>query len=137
MALGGTGASNYRYKLKYGYENTLKIGDWIETETGNMPSPTQEGVDHLMNGCTHTPKCTFAQYNVNCTRIIPLPMVNTLHVDGRKDVQIIGFAMFIVEGYQYNGGHLEVTGRFIRYAGAGDIDSNAQNFGFTGVKLVE
>ncbi len=137
VALGGSGASVYRNNIKYGYSGTLRVGDWIDTETGNMPSPTQEGIDFLMNQCDHAPKCTFDHYDPSCARIIPVPIVNTLQVDGRKDVQIIGFAMFLIEGTAMSGGKLDVIGRFIKYYGDGEMEQGGRDFGLYAVKLVE
>ncbi len=137
VALGGSGASVYRNNIKYGYSGTLRVGDWIDTETGNMPSPTQEGIDFLMNQCDHAPKCTFNLYDPACARIIPVPIVDTLQVDGRKDVQIIGFAMFLIEGTTMSGGHLDVIGRFIKYYGDGEMEQGGRDFGLYAAKLVE
>lgn len=36
LALGGSGANNYRSNLKYGYQGVLRIGDRVYTEPGNM-----------------------------------------------------------------------------------------------------
>lgn len=137
VALGGTGTSIYRNNLKYGYAGKIRVGDWVDTETGNMPNPTQEGIDYLMNQCSHSPKCTIDHYHPECSRLIPLPVVESLQVDGRKDVKIIGFAMFLLEGYQMSGGHLDVIGRFVRHYGKGEADGSGKDYGLKAVKLVE
>jgi Flp pilus assembly protein TadG len=137
VALGGTGANNYRNNIKYGYNGKLKVGDWIETETGNMPNPTEEGVDYLMNQCNHTPKCTTNHYDLSCPRIISIPIVDTLQVNGRNEVQIVGFAAFLLEGTTRKDGHLQVLGRFIKNITVGDSDGTGRDYGLYAVKLVE
>jgi hypothetical protein len=137
LALGATGANNYRNNIKYGYSGKLKVGDWVDTETGNMPNPTEEGIDYLMNQCSHSPKCTIDHYDLACSRIIPLPIVNTLEVNGKGEVQIVGFAMFLLEGRDEDGGHMRILGRFIKNTTIGDSDPNGTDYGLYAVKLVE
>lgn len=135
MALGGTGAAVYRNNLKYGYNSVIRIGDWLTTETGNMPSPTEEGIDYVMNSCTHTPKCTIENFEPDCPRVITIPVVDTLEVNGRNEVQVTGFARFLVSGYQKNDGHLEVVGYFIESVSDGDISDAARDCGTINYKL--
>jgi hypothetical protein len=137
IALGGTGASTYKYNIMYGYDGTLRIGDMIPTEPGVMAQGTYQGVKYLLDGCNHSPECTYDNYNRNCTRIIPVPIVDTMEVNGRKYVEIIGFATFFIEGVSKKGNVAEVTGRFISYASEGDIAQGTPSFGTYGVKLVE
>lgn len=49
VALGGTGASNYENNIRYGWGGTVRIGDILTTETGNMTGPTRQGVDYLIS----------------------------------------------------------------------------------------
>ena len=137
VALGGTGASNYRNNLKYGYAAKLKTGDWISTETGNMPTPTIEGIDYLMNQCPHTPKCTITRYVPDCPRLVTIPVVDTLQVNGRGQVQVVGFARFLLAGTVNDGGHMEVVGWFVRDIVPGDMGGDGQDFGLYGVKLIQ
>lgn len=137
IALGGTGASNYRNNLENSYNGMLRVGDWIPTETGNMAGPTKNGISYLLNGCTHAPKCTITSYNPQCTRLIVIPIVNTLQADGRGMIQITGFAQFILEGADNAGGHSEVTGWFVKKLAVGESDINAVDFGLHSVKLVQ
>ncbi|MGE4283683.1 MAG: pilus assembly protein TadG-related protein [Clostridia bacterium] len=137
VALGATGASNYRNNIKYGHTGKLKVGDWVDTETGNMPNPTEEGVDYLMNQCNHAPRCTIAQYDDSCARIIPIPIVDSLDVDGRSSVQVVGFAMFLLEGTSDSGGHMQVIGRFIKSMTTGDSGIGGRDYGLYAVKLIE
>jgi hypothetical protein len=49
VALGGTGATNYENNIRYGWDGTIRIGDILTTETGNMTGPTKQGVDYLIS----------------------------------------------------------------------------------------
>ncbi len=137
VALGGNGACTYRNNIKYGYSGVLRVGDWIETKPGNMSGPTEQGINYLMNQCTHIPKCTINHYNPSCSRIISIIIVDSLQVNGRNEVQIVGFAMFLLEGTSGNGGQKQVIGRFVKYYGDGEVGQGGRDYGLYAVKLVE
>ncbi len=137
IALGGTGGSVYRNNLMQGYGGTISVGDLIETETGNISGTTQTCINQLIQQCNHTPPCTYLSYNVHCSRIIFIPVVNTLSVNGRKYVQILGFATFFLEGVTTHGGQADVIGRFITYCMQGETSSIINDYGTYGIKLVK
>jgi hypothetical protein len=137
IALGGTGNSNYRDKMLAGYNQTISVGDLIETETGNMAGTTETTINQLISQCDHVPKCTYDSYNPNCPRIIFIPVVDTLDISGRKYVKVQGFATFFLEAALNNGGHTEVTGRFITYDMQGEMSSDIKDFGTYGIKLTK
>lgn len=137
IALGGTGGSTYRYNLLNGFGGTISVGDLIQTETGNIAGATETSITHLVNGCTHSPSCTYQYYNRNCSRIIFLPVVNTLMVNGRKHVQVLGFATFFLEGVTNHGGQADVVGRFITYNMEGETASNINDYGTYGIRLIK
>ncbi len=89
IALGGTGARTYGENFMYGYEGNLSIDDIIYTETGNKAGDTKIGVDYLVNGCTHTPPCTYDSYNPKCPRIIFIPVINTLELTPRSSIPAV------------------------------------------------
>ena len=142
MALGGTGATNYRNNLKYGYHEDLEIGDLVRigedmtTEPGNMSGPTYDGIRYILD------QDTCASHNLSklekdCPRLIVIPVVDSLDVNGRSTVKIMGFANFFLEETTYGGGKTEVKGKFIKTLGQGEIDEAAGDYGMLGVKLVE
>lgn len=137
IAAGGTGGSVYRDNLLYGYDGTIKVGDLIETETGNIAGSTETSINHLIHNCTHSPQCTYQYYNSNCSRIIFVPVVNTLDVNGRKYVKVLGFATFFLEGVTNHGGQADVIGRFITYNMAGQTSSDINDYGTYGIRLVK
>lgn len=137
LSLGGKGANVYRNNLKYGYSQKLKIGDWIETEPGNMKGPTIDGIQYIINQCNHTPKCSISQYDPDCPMVITLPILNTLLVNGRGEVQVVGFAKFLLQEVVDVGGHTQITGWFIKHTDVGDNDASGLDKGLYSVRLVK
>lgn len=137
IALGGTGGSTYRDNLLDGYSGKITVGDMIQTETGNISGTTETCINQLVHGCTHSPQCTYQSYNSSCSRIIFIPIVNTLEVNGRKYVKVLGFGTFFLEGVTNHGGQADVTGRFITYSMQGETSSDINDYGTYGIKLVK
>jgi hypothetical protein len=143
LALGGTGSTNYRNNLQYGYHGEIEIGDLVEigedleTEPGNMAGPTYEGVSYLLDQDTHTSH-DLSKLEKDCPRLIVIPVIDSFSVEGRSTVKIMGFATFFLEETIYDGGKTEVKGKFIKTLGQGEIDeTTSTDYGMLGVKLVE
>lgn len=136
VALDGNGAKIYYNNIVYGYSGNVKVGDNIDTEPGNMAGPTIIGIDLLLGMCDHCPQCTFDSFQPDCTRVITVVVVDTLDVSGRKTVQIVGFASFFLEDVSYDGGHTQITGKFVKNVINGDISDSQSDYGLKGVKLV-
>lgn len=137
LALGGTGTNNFRDNIIRGFQHKLKVGDLVDTETGNMKNPTRQGVEYLISQCRHIPLCTYESYSKECPRIIVIPIVDSLDLPGRKPAQIVGFASFILCDYKDNGGKSEIIGRFIKNIEVGDMKDGVQGFGTAGVRLIK
>lgn len=142
LALGGTGAANYKNNLQYGYHGDLEIGDLVAigedmtTEPGNMAGPTYEAVRYILDQDTHTSH-DLSKLEKDCPRLIVIPVVDSLDVNGRSTVKIVGFATFFLEETTYEGGKTEVIGKFIKTLGQGEINDIATDYGMLGVKLVD
>ena len=137
LALGGNGASTYVSNIVDGYNGYLRVGDFVDTEPGNMSGPTAQGINTLISHCTHVPECTYNHYSTNCPRIITVIMVETLDVNGRAPVKIVGFAKFFLMGVDGHGRESIVTGKFLRTVTTGELGENQTNFGLMGVKLIK
>ncbi len=134
VALGGRGACVYRNNIKYGYNGEIRVGDQIYTEPGNMAGPTDQGVSYRKSLCTHG--CSFSsQIEANCPRVVVVPVIDSLP-NGRKKVNVLGFAAFFLEATQ-NGtkGQKDVVGRFLKWAAAGESGAG-ESFGLTTVNLI-
>jgi hypothetical protein len=138
IALGGTGSSNYRNNLKNGYNaHSIKIGDEIETETGNMDGSTFDGISELLSSDFHEHGEDVSQIEVNCPRLIKIPVIDSFSIEGRSTVIVVGFAAFFLDNVVKNNGKTEITGRFLKRIGDGKIDENGEGYGLFGTKLVE
>ena len=131
LALGGTGAANYRDNLRYGYPGWLRTGDIILTEPGNMSNPTKSAIDDRIDDCRHG--CTFDHYIAGCSKVLLVPVINGLP-NGRGEVTIIGFASFFVDGYTGQGNQNYIRGRFIQSFASGEAGASA-SYGLSMIKL--
>ena len=134
LALGGSGASVYRDNIQYGYKGNFKIGDWILTETGNMSGPTAAGVSYRIG---LDPASTFSNVSVNSSRIIIVPVLDSLLVSGRSDVLVVGFAAFFLEGSGGGGNNSYVYGKFREMVTPGDSSNGVPYYGLSVVTLTK
>lgn len=134
LALGGNGASVYRNNIINGYQGTLQIGDKVSTEPGNMSGPTNQGI----SGRVGNSSSVFPPTDLSSPRIGTIPVVDTLDVNGRKEVTIVGFAKFFIEDCGGAGNNAWVKGRFMEISQPGDITTQAGHyFGAYNVRLVD
>lgn len=130
IALGGTGANNFKENALFGFTKTLSVGDWIPTETGNMAGATNDIKNYINSEVS-----SFDDFERDTIRLWTIPLVNTMEVNGRGEIQVVGFGQFYVEDVHNKGGKVEITGRFIRYVTNGIIDMDAPDTGTYAVKL--
>lgn len=138
LALGGKGASNYSNNLKYGYDGTLEIGMKVNTEPGNMSGPTKDAIEYRLNlDAGNYDRNNYQTASRESSRILYVPVVDSIDVQGRNEVTIVGFAAFYLEGVPGNGNDSRVEGRFLKTIFPGDWDETGQSdFGLYAVKLV-
>jgi len=140
LALDLRGAQSYLNNLKYGYQGTLKVGDWVETEPGNMSGPTYDGVTYRINRCQHTPRCSIDKYNINCPIVMIVPIYDPLSMIGRSHVKIVGFGAFLLKGVTGTGNNSRVTGYFLETVPPDGIeyfiDPHQNNYGLRAAKLI-
>ena len=132
VALGGTGANVFKSNALYGYSGTITVGDMIDTETGNMAGASNEIKNYIESEFSN-----FNDFNRNSIRLWTIPLVDSLLVDGRKDVLVVGFGEFYVEDITKGSGKIEIHGRFIRYVTNGEVDMTISDTGAYGSKLVK
>lgn len=133
VSLGGNGSKVYESNLKLGYKGTLKVGDIVYTETGNIAGPTYDGIKYISD----RDFSTFYNYGRESLRILTIPVVDSLEVNGNKPVTIVGFAAFFVEDVYKKSGKTEITGRFVEFVTNGDFDSGQTDYGLKGIKLIK
>jgi hypothetical protein len=133
----GSGANGLESDIEHGYDFSISVGEQVATEPGVMAGPVQTAIDFRMNEAANDASCaSYETAESNCSRVMYLPVVDTLDVSGKKDVTIVGFAAFYLEGLVGNGGNQEILGRFIQMVRPGTIGIG-KNYGTYGVKLIQ
>lgn len=132
VALGGFGANLFEENALYGYDGTLTVGDRIDTEPGNMAGAVN-AIKNYISG----ENSSYDHFERDSIRVWTLPLVDSMAVDGRSEVTVVGFAQFFIEDIEKKSGKMEIKGRFIRFVTNGEIDLNAEDTGSYGIKLVE
>ncbi|HET7656779.1 MAG TPA: pilus assembly protein TadG-related protein [Bacillales bacterium] len=135
LALGGEGASTYYHNLRYGYDGELKIGDVIETQTGNISGKTKQAVQELIEACPY-PEGDYEERD--CPRVILIPIYKPYNdvVNQMKEVQITGFAYFYITS-PVDSHDKTVNGIFIKRVGKGFINSQGSDHGAYAIRLTE
>lgn len=135
LALGGSGASTYEQNLKYGYQNTIQVGDILETQTGNIAGKTKTGIQERLDAC---PYLAGETYHRDCSRILLIPVYQpyTYVTNQLQEVKITGFAYFYILE-PMNNMDKTIKGMFIKRAGTGIVDPAIVNKGAYGIRLIE
>lgn len=133
LALGGTGANTYLNNLKYGYQGMLRVGDRVYTEPGNMAGPTHQGIEYRLSQAPDVPGQPWYE---NTARIAVVPVIDSLDVNGRSLVTIVGFAAFYLEDVEAQGNRAVIRGRFVEHLIDGEIGSGV-NYGLLAYRLVQ
>lgn len=130
----GKGSNGLEYDIEHGYDFPLSVGEQVDTKTGMNTGPVENAITYRMSE-VETEGCdSFETATGSCSRVMVLPVVNTLDVSGKKPVTILGFATFYLDGMVNSGGQQQIEGRFIQMVRAGALGSG-ENYGTYGVKL--
>lgn len=132
ISLGSTGTAMLLSNALYGYDGELNIGDHILTEPGNMAGMV-DTLSYYINSIDDT----FDNYNRNSDRVWTVPVFDTMELDGRGGVVIVGFAQIFVADIHKAQGNAEVYARFIEYVTNGEINTEIVSTGVYGIKLVD
>jgi Flp pilus assembly protein TadG len=109
LQLGKAGESNFETNIRDGYLGPLSVGDKIFTETGNMAAANSAILERI----SKDPTATFETVLPGSPRLVTIIVVETMEVNGHKEVTIVGFAVFFLEsGDGKVNGHYQITGRF-------------------------
>ena len=104
LALGGTGADNYRSNIQNGYPGKVSVGDMLRTETGNVAGPTTQGFQYRISmGQNQFSTGTFQNHELNDPRVMLIPMVDFSSINGSSQVPMKGFAMMWIVGIDNQG----------------------------------
>lgn len=130
VSLGGSGTSIFRQNALYGYSGKISVGDYIDTEPGDMAGACSDISKYI-----NSESSTFNNFARNSIRIWTIPLVTSLLLNGQKSVQVIGFAELYVESVYKNAGKIQINGRFIKYVINSSSSTSLSDTGIYGVKL--
>lgn len=135
LALSGPGAQLYEQDLQYGYKGELKVGDIIDTQTGNIEGKTRNAINARIAACTNP---VYDPNHRDCPRVVLVLVYKPYNVvsNQMKQVKITGFAYFFIK--QPMSIHdSSITGYFIKRAGTGYGDEKIRDNGAYAIKLTE
>jgi Flp pilus assembly protein TadG len=122
----GAGGSAYAGYIVGDPNLIVHIGDWVDTEPGNMVGPTGQGLRDRLLG---VPIVTFDQWvaagKPETKQLFMVPIVEKpAPVSGRRQLMIVAFATFFFEE-RTAGSQTAVVGRFVEYTQPGWIVANS------------
>ncbi|NPV70763.1 MAG: pilus assembly protein [Firmicutes bacterium] len=131
IALGGTGACNYRHNIIDGYDGIIRVGDEIDTEPGNMSGPTKQGIRERYDA---DPCATFETVDSDSPRMLIVPIVTPFTgCNGRDKVRVIGFGAFFLEERCVTS---KIRGRFMKLLMPGEFSEQAMDTGLRSVRFL-
>jgi Flp pilus assembly protein TadG len=140
LVLTGPGAKLYETDLREGYDFQLKIGERLETQTGNIAGPTSRAINDRISRCPFGASATYQHYPKDCPRVVLAPVFRSILTTNNqvKEVEIVGFSSFYIESVIDTKEGSEISGRFIEKTTLGELSSTTQqNYGTFYYKLVE
>lgn len=138
LALGGPGAQNYEDNLRHGYSGLLRVGDVVETQTGNISGPTKKAIDYRLSQ-PPAPQPSPGSRAWDCPRLLLVPVYEPIEAGGKQvmTIRIVGFAAFYVEDVTGQGRESYITGRFVKTYHGGQESATGDGFGISAAKLVK
>lgn len=138
LKLNGNGANAYEDNLKYGHDGVIKIGDIIETESGNISIPTNRAISYRFAQDSRVPPNTINYYDRDAPQIIYVPVIEPYQMQENKmiKVKVIGFAAFFIASIPGNGNDSVIEGYFIETVYKGTGSEEQTDYGLRTTKLV-
>lgn len=133
LALGHNGAAAYEENLANGYDGKITVGDWLDTEPGNMAGPTRRAIRERIDA---DPDSTWDNFARGSSRVVLVPVMGPFP-NGKGQVEVKAFAVFFLEDVKQKGSSAEIWGRFIRFTWPGEMDPDVPLNGAVGVKLID
>lgn len=94
LALGGTGADNYRNNVQSGYPGLVSAGDLLLTDPGDVVGPTGQAIQYRISmGQNQFSTGTFQNHELNDPRVMLIPIVDFSNINGSSQIPMKGFAM--------------------------------------------
>lgn len=135
LALSGAGSMLYEQDLMYGYKNKIKVGDIINTETGNVSGKTRNAVNYRISSCPY-PEGDITERDNPRIMLVLIYEPYEISSNQLKKVKITGFAYFYIKE-PMNAQDSSINGYFIKRVGNGIGDDSLENNGAYAIRLVE
>jgi hypothetical protein len=119
LALQGPGAKLYGESLTYGFDQSLKVGEIINTQTGNIAGETRSAINYRIDACPS------GDYLIrDCPRVMLVIVYKPYEVatNQLKSIKITGFAYFYVTD-RMGSSDDSIKGIFIKRTGAGTAET--------------
>lgn len=123
VQLSGPGASIYEEDLMHGCSSTVHIGDILSVQHGNISGPTQSAISYRINedGGEGDEQDTPDHFSPNAPNLVYVPVVNVVD---HSEVEVVGFAAFLLNSVQGEGNDSVVTGSFVQTHIIGGADQS-------------
>ncbi|WP_276355197.1 pilus assembly protein TadG-related protein [Cohnella caldifontis] len=135
LALGGPGASTYESNLRYGYQSEIKLGDIIDTQTGNIAGKTRDGIQWRIDSDPY-PSGDYSHRDSPRVILIPVYRPYNQTSNQLKQIQVTGFAYFYI-AEPMSSKDTSITGMFIERTGTGYAQPGADVKGAYAIRLIE
>jgi len=116
LAIGGSGSSTYRSNIGHGEAQTIKAGDTLPTETGNIVGPTGQGFSDrgltLPNSTVaQVPASGYSPLSPTDPHIVVVPLVDYTAAgkNGKTNVPVLDFVTLYVTGLVGNNNTIVAT----------------------------
>mgnify|MGYP000005854720 CR=1 FL=1 len=131
------GKGNFETGILFGFNKTVHTGDNLTVFTQIDFSNASKNIEELIKKCKRIPKCTYDNYDADCSRIIILPVVDKIEDSAEKSMKVLGFTSFFIEDTELeNEDVLKIKGKFIKYTVKSNTSDGVSDFGLLGVKLM-
>jgi hypothetical protein len=116
----GGGGAEIRCYAQYGYGCCISAGDkLVLTQPGNKVGPFRQGMQARFDSDTdRRENICYDAYRGNGNRVVRVPLIKTFDVNGKKMVEITGFAAFFLQKRPTGNG--EYVGQYIYDIGPGE-----------------
>lgn len=135
LALSGPGAKLYEQDLMYGFDGEIKVGDIIDTQTGNVDGKTRSAVGFRISSSPYT-SGDFSHRDDPRVMLVLVYQPHNVQSNQMKQVKVTGFAYFYLKS-PMDKHDSSITGFFIKKVGTGYGDPSSSDNGAFAIRLTE
>jgi hypothetical protein len=96
--------SKYRENIEFGYPSTIRIGDSMAIERGDVAGVTWQAINYRLGVAAQVDAAgTPTDYTLNDPRIIEVPIIDSEGAQHDSKVRVLGFGELWVQNIDHNG----------------------------------